>query len=127
MARHAQPREIAELKGAIAKDPQRYKGEPPKSVMPLGEAPEYLSGGACEAWFEISTYAPPNVLTGADRLMLEMACELTAEFREDPRSFNSSKMAQLVGMLARFGMSPADRQKLSIEKPKTDEDDFEVL
>lgn len=127
MARHAQPRELAELSGATAKNPQRYKGEPPKSAMPLGEAPEYLSSGAQEAWFEISTYAPPNVLTGADRLMLEMACELTAEFREEPRKFNSSKMAQLVGMLARFGMSPADRQKLSIEQPKEQEDDFEVL
>ena len=42
MAGIRQPREIAELKGAHIKDPQRYKGEVPKSQMPIGQAPGYM-------------------------------------------------------------------------------------
>lgn len=127
MARHAQPRELAELKGATAKDPQRYRGEVPKSDQPLGEAPSHMSGGGQACWFEISSYAIPDVLTVSDRISLELASELLAQFRVDPVEFPTTKISQLVGLLARFGMTPSDRQKLSIEKPKTDDGDFEVL
>lgn len=127
MARHAQPREIAELTGATAKNPQRYKGDPVKSELPLGEAPKHMSGKGQECWFEISTYSIPGVLTVADRISLELASELLAQFRINPIEFPTTKISQLVGLLARFGMTPADRQKLSIDKPKAEDDDFEVL
>lgn len=127
MARHAQPREVAELKGSISKDPQRYKGDPVKSELPLGDAPKHMSGSGQECWFEISTYSIPGVLTCADRISLELASELLAQFRLDPLEFPTTKIAQLVGLLARFGMTPTDRQKLSIDKPKAEDDDFEVL
>lgn len=120
MARHAQPREVAELKGAHKKDPQRYRGETPKANLPLGEAPDHMNGKAQSCWFELSTYALPGVLTGADRVMLEMASNLLAEYRVDPTEFSVGKYTHLIGLLARFGMSPADRQKLSVDKPKED-------
>lgn len=127
MARHAQPREIAELKGATSKDPQRYRGEVPKSEQPLGGAPSHMSGGGQACWFELSSYSIPGVLTVADRISLELASELLAQFRTDPLEYPTTKLAQLVGLLARFGMTPSDRQKLSIDKPKQDDDEFEVL
>ena len=65
MAKHAQPDELAKLKGAAKKHPERYRNKVPKS-------------------------------------------DLLA-----------------IGCLARFGMSPSDRTKLGIDKPKDDEDDFE--
>ena len=123
MARHSQPREVAEIKGADKRNPQRYESEPPKSSLPLGDAPKHLSEAAQSCWFEISTYSVPGVMTGADRLMLEMASNLLAEYRTDPIGFAIGKYAHLIGLLARFGMSPADRQKLSIDKPK-DENPF---
>src|SRR5690606_10751827 len=92
MARHAQPREVAELKGATRKNPQRYRKTPPACEQPLGTAPDHMGEHAKACWFEIETYAPSGVLRGADRLLLEIASELLAEFRADRKStrLNSS-------------------------------------
>lgn len=117
MARHAQPREVAELKGLVAHNPQRYTKEPPKCDHELGQAPGHLSAAAQAAWFELATYAPRGVLTGGERLLLEVTANLIAEYREDPRAFAAAKIGHLIGSLARLGMSPADRQKLGMEKP----------
>jgi hypothetical protein len=116
MARHAQPREVAELKGATRHDPQRYTMEPVKSEFELGQAPQHLSPAAQAAWFELSTYAPKGVLTGGERLLIEVTANLIAEYREDPRAFAAAKIGHLIGSLARLGMSPADRQKLGTPK-----------
>lgn len=126
MANHAQPREIAELKGAVEKNPQRYKGYPPKLDMPLGDAPLHISESAQSCWFELSAFSPPGVLTGAERIPMELASNLLAEYRESPCDFQVGKYTHLIGLLARFGMTPSDRQKLSIAKEE-EADDFETL
>lgn len=117
MARHPQPREIAELKGATKHDPQRYRKEPPAVEYELGDAPEHLTLEARKCWVEISTYAPIGVLKGADRITLELASNLLAEYRNNPSEFAVGKYTHLIGLLARLGMTPADRQKLGTEKP----------
>lgn len=117
MARHPQPREVAELKGATRQNPQRYRTELPAVTQPLGNAPEHLGDPAKAAWFELSGLAPTGVLKGSDRIMLEMAAVLLVNFRLTPDEFRCSKATLLVGILARLGMSPADRQKLGTEKP----------
>jgi phage terminase small subunit len=116
MARHPQPRELAEAKGATRHDPQRYRNQPPKVDQPLGTAPAYLSPAAKACWFEIESLAPLKVLTGADRVSLELLANLLAQFRDDPVAFPANKMTHMVGCLARFGMTPMDRQKLGAEK-----------
>lgn len=126
MARIAQPRETAELKGAHKVHPERYRGEVPKSSMPVGDAPEDMREGAQAVWFEISTFAPAGVLTGADRFMLEMASNLLAQYREDPDEFAVGKYGHLISLLARFGLSPSDRTKLAMEAPK-EKNPFESL
>lgn len=117
MARHPQPRELAELKGATRQNPQRYRKEVPAVEQPLGQAPEHLGAKAKETWFELAGLAPTGVLKGSDRVMLEVASVLLVSFRSDPDEFPASKMTHLIGILARLGMSPADRQKLGTEKP----------
>jgi len=75
------------------------------------------------------------VLTFADTIMLELASDLLAEYRlvrsmslaeraEFKIRFSSTDKTILIGLLARFGMSPSDRTKLDIAPPKDDEDDF---
>jgi phage terminase small subunit len=118
MARHAQPREVAELKGATRHNPQRYVSETPKNDRPLGAMPDHLTPEAKAVWFEVEEYLLPGVMTAADRLVMEMLCELLAEFRAGPKEFPANRLGHLIGCLARFGMSPADRQKLGTEKPK---------
>lgn len=116
MARHAQPRAVAELKGAAKKHPERYRKEPPKSDLQVGNVPARFTAAQQEAWLELTTYAPTGVLAGADRLTLEVGAQLLAQFRQDGDDFPANKIGHLIGILARLGMSPADRQKLGTEK-----------
>jgi len=118
MARHRQPLELATLKGAVAKDPQHYRHEVPKSDLPLGDAPDHMTPEAAVCWCEISGCAIPGVLTNADRHILEITSNLLAEYRRDPDQFTVGKYAHLIGGFARLGMSPSDRQKVGAEKPK---------
>ena len=124
--KHAQPRELAELKGATKHDPQRYRKTPPKSEFAIGNPPAHLCSDAKAAWFELQNYAIPGVLTAAERPLLEIASNLVAEYRMDILSFPTNRLSALIGCLARLGMSPADRQRLGVEKPpeKNEFDEF---
>lgn len=126
MARIPQPRELAELKGSTRHDPQRYRKEPAKSDFPLGQSPDYLDDGAKAVWFELETYAAKGVLTGGDRMVMEVTCGLMSEFREDPRKFAAAKIGHLISCFARLGLTPADRQKVGFDKPK-DENPFDAM
>lgn len=124
MGRHKQPREVAEFKGAHKKDPQRYRDESPKNLIELGDPPPHMYDEAKAIWFELSAYAIPNVLTVADRFTFEIACNLLAEYRESPILFPTARLPQLISLLARFGLSPADRQKLRIDDSKKPSNKF---
>lgn len=126
MGRRAQPTELAQLKGADKKNPQRYRGKMPKSKLPLGPAPEYMTDEQKACWDELSFYAIPGVLTGADKQVLEVTANLLAEYRENPNKFPVGKYRPLFSGLAVMGMTPSDRRKLAVEKPK-DDDDFGTL
>ena len=120
MPRHMQPREVAEMKGATRKHPERYRTILPDAPLELGNAPDHLSEAAKAAWFEIATYAPVAVLRGADRLLVETTAQLVAEMREDWKEFKGNKIGTLVSCLGRLGMTPSDRNKLGMEKPPED-------
>lgn len=117
MARHPQPLEVAKLKGADRKHPERYRKKPPAVDLPLGNAPEHLKEDEKKMWFELESYAPRGAWTGADRLTVELLAVLFCEFRKDPVGIRVAKIGQIVSCLARLGMTPADRQKLGTEKP----------
>lgn len=119
MARHRQPLEVAEAKGLTRHDPQRYRNTPPKAAFALGQAPDSMSDEARAVWFELDSYAAAGVLTCADRLLLELCSNLVAEYRQCPADFPAAKIGHLIGCLARLGMTPADRQKLTTAKPET--------
>jgi len=125
MARHPQARELAELKGATRKHPERYRKQPPAVEQPLGTAPAHLTDAAKAAWFEVETYAPKGILKGADRIALEMLANLLSEYRNAPTEFAVGKYTHLIGCLARLGMTPADRQKLGVEKPEDEGNEFD--
>jgi hypothetical protein len=108
---------MAEIKGLVAHNPKRYKTEVPKSSVPLGQPPEYMSDRARQLWFEFEAYTPKGVLTGADRLILAVLCDLVAEYQENPKEFAVGKYAHLIGCAARLGLSPADRNKLGFHRP----------
>lgn len=121
MARQPQPREVADLKGATRQNPQRYKAVVPKSDLPIGEPSPGLSEAELICWAELQKYALPGVLTGSERWAAELAVSLMAEFRSDRTGFPATKIVQLRGLLATFGMTPSDRQKFGFDKPKENE------
>lgn len=125
MARHPQSREVAELKGATRKHPERYRKTPPAVEQPIGTAPAHLTDEAKACWFELESLAPVGVLKGADRVALETLSNLLAEYRNNPPEFAVGKYTHLIGMLARLGMTPADRQKLGTEKPDDSANPFD--
>ena len=115
-----QPRELALLKGAHKVNAARYAEEVPKSDLPFGEPPAHMPQDARDVWAEIESLAIPGVLTGADRLTFEIMCNTFAEYRRDPENFQTARITALLAMLSRFGMSPADRNRLAAPaKPKS--------
>lgn len=115
MARPRTPTNVLELKGAFKKNPQRARQDA-ESVGPLSSAPPHLAGAELDAWNEIAQYAPPGVLTDSDRIALEVAANLLAQFRNDPVEFPSTKLVRLEALLGKFGMTPADRAKVGGKK-----------
>lgn len=119
MARPRKPTNVLELKGAFKKNPQRARKDA-ETVGPLSEPPAHLGGAALHAWNEIAQHAPLDVLTDSDRIALEVAANLLAQFREDPVDFPATKLVRLEALLGKFGMTPADRAKVGSkpERPK---------
>ena len=117
MARHQQAREMAELKGATKVNPERYRSVIPKSNRPLGDYPKKRTTDPVECWNELAAMSIPGVLTGSDRIMMEVLADLLADYRKDSTKFASSKMTHLISIMARFGMSASDRNKLGVTKP----------
>ena len=124
MARHPQPRELAEIKGQTRVHPERYRNDPPKSGTPIGDPPDYMSPLAKEIWHEICAMSIKGVLQGPHRFLLEIASTLMAEFRQWDReakgSYPGSQLTQLRGALAQLCLTPGEQQKLGVTKPQED-------
>lgn len=60
----------------------------------------------------------PGVLGNSDRLALEILCHLIIQFRKNPTEFASMKLSRMEAIMGKFGMTPADRNKI---KMPTDE------
>lgn len=119
---HPKPIEVARLTGATDKNPARYRNraKAPKPAAGLGAVPDYLTSAATVVWLETVPGMVDGVLTVADRIAWCSLCELEAERREAPRDFSGAKFASLISLLARFGMTPSDRAKVSVTDDNND-------
>lgn len=115
MARPRTPTNVLDARGAFRKHPER-KREDAKSAGPLSAAPRHLTPDVLKAWKELAKFAPLEVLTDSDRLALEIAANLLAQFRTDPVEFPATKLVRLEALLGKFGMTPADRAKVGGKK-----------
>ena len=121
--------EQAALRGADRKDPQRFRDRKaaPKHEGPIGNPPTGMAEDAKACWFEFVTYAIPGTMTAADRITLETASNLLAEYRRDTVEFTAAKLGALLKVLSLFGMTPVDRQKLGAGAPPKDLNPFDSL
>ncbi len=110
MPRPPKPRHMKVLQGTFRKD--RTKNEP-NPTDPLGDPPDHLMPEQAECWREIADTCADRVLTYADRIAVEIAAGLLANYRSDPL-FSHRRLGLLITLLARFGMTPSDRGKISL-------------
>lgn len=110
---------ILELRGAFKNHPGRRleRAGEPVTAEPVGTPPEGLDDACKAAWNELVDIAPAGVLCRFDRVALEIAAVLLAQFRASPSDFPVTKLSRLNALLGQFGMTPSDRSKVSIARP----------
>jgi len=118
MPRPRTPSKILDARGAFKKNPQRKRDGEPEVKSPLGAPPEHLNESEAGCWHEIVSYAAMGVLTQADRLSVEIAARLLAESRVGFIEMPTARLSRLHVMLGQFGMTPSERSKLNIERPR---------
>jgi hypothetical protein len=116
MGVHRKPTIVHELSGAFKKNPDRgrARANEPQPKAGIGPAPGHLSEVEQRCWDEIVGIAPNGVLYDSDRISLEITAVLLAKFREERTDMKAALIARLEGLLARFGLSPADRSKVMV-------------
>lgn len=113
------PTAVLDARGSFQKDPQRRPKNEPVPVGKIGTYPKRFTAAERQAWRDIVKGACAGVLTSADRVAVEMAATLLAEFRESPRDITAPRIARLHALIGSFGMTPADRSRVAVfNKPE---------
>ena len=125
MARPRKPTNVLELKGAFAKNPQRRRTEEPEPEGEIGDPPEGLSEAERACWLEVVDLAHKGTLCRTDRMVVEHLARVLAELRASEEYVKTDLMIRFEMCLGRLGMTPADRSRVSVRKPKRDANPFE--
>lgn len=118
MARLHQPSKVLEMRGAHKKHPERKRTREPVPRAGIGPAPGHLTDEQRAIWDEVVGITPAGVLGDSDRVSLEALAKLIDDMRKDFSKFTGSKMSQMISLLARFGLTPADRTRISVPSGK---------
>jgi hypothetical protein len=117
MGRNRTPTAILEAKGAFNQNPQRKRLNEPTSTRPLGSPPKYLSKEQKKIWKETAKRLPPGVALESDRDAFEMMVRLTHSLRSG-LPMMAAERSTLISLWSRFAMTPADRSRVSVDKPE---------
>jgi hypothetical protein len=115
MGRPRTPSNVLDARGAFKKNPNRARPDEPSSEGEVGAPPDCFTADQRAAWGDFTRTCHVGVLGGADRIALEIAAVLLADFRVNPE-FPAAKLARLDSLLGRFGMTPSDRSKVKVPK-----------
>ena len=110
MARPRVPQAKAEVSGAAAHDPQRFKDRVAPKGRPVGDPYARMTEGQKEVWNECRSEMP--WLKSHHRLLLRQACMLAARMDTDP-DFGVSATQALSSILSKLGATPVDETKVS--------------
>lgn len=87
-----------------------------------GEKPAFLEGRASRLWDE---YAPElrriGLLTSIDAPMFAAWCSLMEQFEERNGRIDPSKISQMRGLAASFGLEPSSRSRISLKDDGKDD------
>lgn len=113
MPRSRTPTSILKARGSFKKHPERRRPDEPQVTEELGEPPAMLKSNELQAWRDIVEHCAAGVLRKSDRIAVEIAASLLAQYRRAPGKFPSAKLGRLEILLGKFGMNPSDRSKVS--------------
>jgi hypothetical protein len=104
---------VLKARGSHLRHPERIRKRvhEPKFTGPLGDPPEKMRPAHRELWAELASLVPPGVAEHSDRWTFEVLVCLMAKFRE--RTALGGEVSQLLSLLAKFGMTPSDRSRVS--------------
>ncbi|MEC5291656.1 hypothetical protein VSX64_13260 [Aurantimonas sp. C2-6-R+9] len=98
---------------------KRARANEPVVTTPVGAPPNGMPATACAIWNELAHHG--FWLTAADRLMLEIACRLFADFRSG--ALDGGGISKLITALSKLGFTPTDRSKVGAPGAKEEEAD----
>lgn len=118
MARPRTPTAELEAKGSFLKHPERKReGSEALEAAPLLEHPrENLDPRLKEVWYEVKGYLAPGVLKLSDAPAFESLVRLI--YADRRMWIASAERSQMIQLLSRFGMTPSDRSKVTVETSK---------
>ena len=114
MAKYKKPLSLAVINGTETEAPE----------IGIGEAPDYFNDIERSLWDELVSQAHHNTLGINDRVAFELLVRLMYEMRYAFEGMSSAKLSQLTNMLGRFGLTPADRQRVVSGKPSKKDNPF---
>lgn len=125
MGRPAIATAVLEASGAYVKNPQRRRLNEPQAGG-IGHAPDHLTEQERRAWDEIVSDCAAGVFQSSDRPVVEaLAVELCA-WRADRAKFGTKRLALMVNLLGRCGMTPSDRSKVIVARGENEKPDKAV-
>ena len=105
------PDKKAEVSGAKAKNPGRFKDrKTPKRTRPIGEPYPNMTKEQKKAWAEYAKEMP--WLHSAHRQLLRLACMWSAKLETD-LEFGVSATKALSSILSKLGATPTDETKVN--------------
>ena len=118
MGRPRTPTQVLRITGIERNHPERLRMRQTEPVNDnsIGDPPDNLNKPEKAIWSRIVAESIAGVLGQADRIAVELACKLYV--RVDGGTATGVDYNQLIKLLSQFGMTPADRSKISISKPE---------
>jgi hypothetical protein len=126
MPRPRKPTEVLKFRGAFKEHAarERKREHEPAPVGVVGEPPDHLPENVAAAWRDLVRDAHAGVLCEADREFMAYAATIVAATRELSRQgiVDVKLGVRFEAVIARLGMSPADRSRVSAApgKPAAD-------
>ena len=125
MARPRLPALKAEASGAALKNPGRFAERvAPKRTRPIGQPYAGMTEVEARYWQEFADELP--WLNSGHRVLLRIACRLSARLETDP-DFGVSATQALSSILSKLGATPVDETKVTHGDGDDEEDPAEAF
>jgi phage terminase small subunit len=120
MGRPRKPTRLLELEGSFQTHPERRRARAmePKVIGDLGAPPACLDEEEKAFWWELSPTFPDGLAGKSDRFAFEDLVVLAVKARRGTALLSERRL--LAVYLSKFGLTPADRNKVSISHVETD-------